>query len=612
MPSQVVVAFKVDESGAVTGIRNLSDETADLERRLESADQASERMEQSVNRAGGSSSNAAQFIFSLGDATQDAQFGLAGVANNATFAAETFTQLVKDTGSTKSAIAALGTAVVGPAGLVLALQALLALGPQLAQWFNDRTGEAEALDKALGEAASSLLEVTRESTSFGVATARQAETARSEAKKQLESAQDTLETLQQVQQALREGARAERFGESVTAFAPGGQRGAERRQRELSGLLDAVGLPSDAELSEVRSRIDETQIQIDAYGKAIEQLKTIQSTLEAEAILENLFASIGLDPTGDGTSGGSRAVEQVAAAKELAVETLDNVRSIQDLTGDLSARGLDSGEAVRKIIEDFRARSYEQVTRAIGTFQRALDGIESDSARDQLAAFIERLKETRDELALAEGKALDVGPALEQGLANSIVSVTNALASGDNVAAALLESVGGLAQRLGKMLIGFGVAALNLQTLITNPIGAIAAGTALVALGAAAKSAASSVVDDATGGGRGARTRDRSPQGGGRLAVDAPTRARGGPGMGGSLYRTHGLGSNEYFVPNRDGMFVTRDQMQRAQPSPVQRVDVRTRSSLDITARADLFQLETRLREAAEINNKFRRSGGEG
>jgi hypothetical protein len=46
-----------------------------------------------------------------------------------------------------------------------------------------------------------------------------------------------------------------------------------------------------------------------------------------------------------------------------------------------------------------------------------------------------------------------------------------------------------------------GVAALKLQSLITNPITAIAAGTALIALGALASKAAQNMMSSATGGG---------------------------------------------------------------------------------------------------------------
>ena len=55
----------------------------------------------------------------------------------------------------------------------------------------------------------------------------------------------------------------------------------------------------------------------------------------------------------------------------------------------------------------------------------------------------------------------------------------------------------------GSMLIASGIAALALRELILTPPTAIAAGIALVALGAAATASAKSTVNKATGGGGG-------------------------------------------------------------------------------------------------------------
>ena len=57
----------------------------------------------------------------------------------------------------------------------------------------------------------------------------------------------------------------------------------------------------------------------------------------------------------------------------------------------------------------------------------------------------------------------------------------------------LITYLAGAAQQIGAILIGMGTAKLSFDTLFVNPIGAIAAGVALVALGAAAKKAFTSV-----------------------------------------------------------------------------------------------------------------------
>jgi len=98
----------------------------------------------------------------------------------------------------------------------------------------------------------------------------------------------------------------------------------------------------------------------------------------------------------------------------------------------------------------------------------------------------------------------DYGQLLEQGIGDMISSIGAAFATGDwdNLGKELISAVGSLAQQFGSLLMGMGVAALNLKTtLITQPWLAIAAGAALVALGAAAQAAASKMINKATSGG---------------------------------------------------------------------------------------------------------------
>mgnify|MGYP000859550861 FL=1 len=114
---------------------------------------------------------------------------------------------------------------------------------------------------------------------------------------------------------------------------------------------------------------------------------------------------------------------------------------------------------------------------------------------------------------------IDVGMAeVKTKLADAVVDLTDMSSSGitsfaqiigksfgsgnwDNIGSELISAIGGLAQQFGSMMIGMGVAALALKKLILSPMTAIAAGVALVALGAAASAAASNMVNKTTGGG---------------------------------------------------------------------------------------------------------------
>ncbi|WP_312364047.1 hypothetical protein [Sphingobacterium sp.] len=110
-----------------------------------------------------------------------------------------------------------------------------------------------------------------------------------------------------------------------------------------------------------------------------------------------------------------------------------------------------------------------------------------------------KFQETRDAIS-------DI---MKQGLvdiiSNSMEALGEAIATGGNILGAigksLLSTLGSLAQQIGKQMIAFGVAGIALQNLIKNPYLAIAAGAALVALGAIASASVNKSVSSVTGGG---------------------------------------------------------------------------------------------------------------
>jgi hypothetical protein len=91
------------------------------------------------------------------------------------------------------------------------------------------------------------------------------------------------------------------------------------------------------------------------------------------------------------------------------------------------------------------------------------------------------------EAKLAGAQMIDLaGP-----IAAGIMAIAQSAASGfKNLGATLLGILGGLLQQMGQALVSFGVGALALKNLFKNPIAAIAAGAAMIALGAALGGAA--------------------------------------------------------------------------------------------------------------------------
>lgn len=96
-----------------------------------------------------------------------------------------------------------------------------------------------------------------------------------------------------------------------------------------------------------------------------------------------------------------------------------------------------------------------------------------------------------------------MGSLLSTGISMFAQTIGEAFAGNwDGLGAGLLKAVGSLAQQFGGLVIGMAIAADQLKKIIVgNPLAAIAAGAALIALGAAASGAAQKMISSATGGG---------------------------------------------------------------------------------------------------------------
>ncbi len=590
MPRTVEVQMQIDDSGA---IQSLDAQGQAYEQVAESADDASEateRQAQAAQDAGtaaergaqaqreqadaaeaneqaqreaaqsarryaaasdqmaGSAGNASQVIFSTGDAIQDVQFGLAGAANNIAFVAESFAELQNQAGGTRGALQGIFTALKGPAGVILGLQALLALGPQLASWFSSREGEADALGEAYSSAAEDLLSFGDDIEGFEVEGLEQAEEARDTLQERVEAQREELSVLEEIQ-AVREGT-----GADVAQMT-------REERRQVLAKQEQFGL-EEATKEEVRQAVEEQRKQVQASESAVEQ---------AEALVRERKAALQVE----------RALSETDVSREDGPSPREQI-----------------GSAVGAL------QTLNEVSGASPSFSfEGLDEFLKGNAEKQARRMQEELKALRAQMGKTEQQALNLGPALEQGLADSIASTAQAVGQGKSVANALLNTLASLAQQVGKMMIQFGTAALGLRNLISNPALAIAAGASLVALGAAAKQAIGSEIDSATGGGGapGGPGSERTAEGGGEIGaeVDAPGRRRGGPVRAGQLYQTHGLGQREFFRPATDGQIVTAGGMRAAAGESgggAQRVETSHEVSVEVND-PSLFDLRQQLNE---------------
>jgi hypothetical protein len=204
-----------------------------------------------------------------------------------------------------------------------------------------------------------------------------------------------------------------------------------------------------------------------------------------------------------------------------------------DASLDLEVNGLSDARAM---LQGGLLESINAADDAIQALQKQFNNATTDQARQEIQALINKLRAHRDEMLKTKQRALDLGPALEEGMADAIGNFAEGIGEmlvhgqdAENIGTKILQTLASLAQRIGKMMIGFGTAALALESLITNPVTAIAAGTALVALGAAAKAAISDEISGATGGGRGRGGQDAPRE------ATVPEMASGGRVTGGGI-----------------------------------------------------------------------------
>lgn len=96
--------------------------------------QSNNNLTKSTKKVVDSSGLANTAVQELGRGASDSAFGIQGVANNASQLGSLFGSLVQKTGSTMNALKAMGAAMLGPLGLVVAFQALTAVVQT--NWFN--------------------------------------------------------------------------------------------------------------------------------------------------------------------------------------------------------------------------------------------------------------------------------------------------------------------------------------------------------------------------------------------------------------------------------------------------------------------------------------------
>ena len=162
-------------------------------------------------------------------------------------------------------------------------------------------------------------------------------------------------------------------------------------------------------------------------------------------------------------------------------------------------------------------KGFNRLAADADTLQQALAKLISaginplDPAFKRLAADYAEAQKASKAYAEAQRVDAEASQAVQQALVSAVSGIAEALGSalagaanvGDSLIKSLLNTVGTVATRLGELAIGIGLGVQGIRLALSslNPVAALAAGVALLALGSFAKSAASSIGASPTGSG---------------------------------------------------------------------------------------------------------------
>lgn len=518
---------------------------------------------QSLQNFAKGSSQAGFALTNFNRIVQDAPFGIIGIQNNIDPLLQSFQQLKKETGSTGGALKALGSSLIGPAGLLFAVTAItsaltvLSQNPEkvagainyLSGVVDDATESQKAYNEALIDSQSAakveiesldtLVSIAKNETLSRNTRAEALKKMKAEYPEQLEFL--TLETIGSLKAAeaidtlsksiLRkakiqatEKLLGEAFAKQLEATTKSAAEQASTLSKVVGAALGAVGIKNFVTLQNgienQAKAFKDAGTEIDSYSQILNKLKT------EEAVAGTLFD--------DKKGGGTKSIKSVSdVLKDLRVDLqqIANDPGIKTF-GEKNAKQFD---VYRKSISELTEIGTKPANDAIKDLTKTAEGINLPFDKGFKAAQ-ETVKNTNTELnalgATVDNVAIKVQPLADKFLEaqNSIISsgfiegfasigeaLGSSLANGESLinafAKSALDSIGSVLIQFGKLTLAAGVASTALGQALSNPlnpgagIAAIAAGVALIAVGAAVRGFSSGI-----GGGKSGESGSGSPR----------------------------------------------------------------------------------------------------
>jgi len=450
LQNEVVKTVKeLNDLGVAFGKQTISakqfaDQTSKLERKLNVNQKALRGMQMQSKGLGSTlSANAIPATQEFSRIIQDAPYGIQGVANNIQQLTAQFGYLSAKSGGAKNALKAMIGSLWGPAGILLAVSAVTAGLPFLIKAFKSSKDSLEDTKMAVDD-------LTRAYDRY-LERSKDAQTLIDE------------QTKMQVAQAKLMGASEDEINK-ITAKGVS-KRVAEigkemmKRQQLIEKYTEIYNNLFDKGGEDNLKLIEEYGLEIDKLNRKNEESRIDIQKLGNTIVLNNL-------------------AESLRKKEELYKKSEENIRKILFDTPSFGAMGVGT-------FDNRGGGSFS------GMFAGLFDLETPEFVKSAGADIVAAVETTNDELEVAANNSINIGNNLASAFADFGSSWGQALANGkgfvENAGVILISAVGDILVALGRATIAAGIGMLALKSVFANPLAAIVAGTAMVALGSLLK-----------------------------------------------------------------------------------------------------------------------------
>lgn len=495
---------------ATADIKDLHKGMADARSSLAQTAMAAQKLDSTLKTSAVGASQAGQALTNVGRVAQDLPFGFMGIQNNLNPLLESFQRLKTETGSNVGALKALGSSLIGPGGIGLALSVVssaIVIFQNGISGFNKKAKEAKEASEDLAKATKSIFadaakEETQVLSLIGVLNSE------TESRNRKLSA---IKELQNINPEVFKGIQLE--GTLVT-----GLDAAYIKYIETLKTVIAVKIKQQ-QLERITQQILEYE-----GGTLTKSLKEGIDKLKEYNKEKEKGNGIGLESSKVSTVGQQRQIDGEERIKQLKKDQLDIAKDIGELSAGVKLKDVKikelkvKPEKVDVDVADTRFTTKQKRLELPDTpvyFRTKILPMGQD-AKNILAEMDRVQKEIE---ARARGFNEIVQNTVVDGLAGLGESIGNAIGGGGfgNIFKGIFATLGSGLKELGKYLIKtYGIISIVQKIKFSNPVLGVAAGVGLVALGALITSQLSKTKAFATGvrnfGGGTALVGERGPE----------------------------------------------------------------------------------------------------